>query len=445
MDEREVLKMKEHNERSRGKRRMTDVRAASSIITTIILSAVLLIILIVASFAATNVLDIQMASTEFEQAKTNMLLLDDVVQDVSLRPGSGGYVQFNQRSGGIGISQQNENVLLTAYALETSVTLNPSGAGTYSEWEVSNRMVDRWNLTNDRDDGTFIFTGTTGTRELQKFDQTTPRPYEINNVTFEIWASSPDVSGNQIKVLLKTRNTEYVDPTVRTVKKDPGGNNPGLIQVVYATNPAFAGSRWTWTDINDLEIGCVASFISAGRTQVCKFDLIVDFTSSDAQATTILNGPYLSTSFVYSGGSRVSAAETTLRGTDSIKVDMTQGLGFARVAQDKGAKIKLDYDRIRIDSETLVDANTVMLQITLITLKLGAMGGSGTVNVKVQNNQTYSRPYILPGNVVTGYVQWTTDLVTRKVPFYSTKYQGNSDVVKTVIMFTTIFIQVSTA
>src|SRR3990170_104866 len=138
------------------KRRTT--RAVSTVITTIILSAVLLGILVVASFVAVNILDMQMASTEFEQAKTNMLLLNDIIQDVSLRRGSGGYVQFNQRTGGIGIASTTENINVRAVARQTAVVLKPNGIGTYSEWIVSNTMNPRYSLTSDEDPDTYIMT-----------------------------------------------------------------------------------------------------------------------------------------------------------------------------------------------------------------------------------------------------------------------------------------------
>lgn len=87
-------------------------RAVSSVITTIVISAALLIILVIAAFVSTNILSIQLASTEFEQAKTNMALLNDVIQDVSLRNGAGGYVQFNERTGGIGLNQTSNTITI---------------------------------------------------------------------------------------------------------------------------------------------------------------------------------------------------------------------------------------------------------------------------------------------------------------------------------------------
>lgn len=78
-------------------------RGISPVISMVIITATLLVILVIASFFATNLLEIQMQNSEFEQAKTAMLLLDKIIMDVSLRPGAASSVQFNQRSGGIGV------------------------------------------------------------------------------------------------------------------------------------------------------------------------------------------------------------------------------------------------------------------------------------------------------------------------------------------------------
>ncbi|MEM2149977.1 MAG: hypothetical protein QXG68_00440 [Candidatus Bathyarchaeia archaeon] len=88
-----------------------DEKAVSPVISTVIITATLLIILVVASFIATNMLEIHMQNSEFEQAKTAMLLLNKVIADVSLRPGAASSVQFNQRSGGIGL-YKSENITI---------------------------------------------------------------------------------------------------------------------------------------------------------------------------------------------------------------------------------------------------------------------------------------------------------------------------------------------
>jgi len=84
--------------------------AVSPVISTVIISSVLLIILVIAAFISTNLLEIQISNAEFEQAKTNILLLNKVIQDVALRPGAASSIQFNQRGGGIGIYRSAEKI-----------------------------------------------------------------------------------------------------------------------------------------------------------------------------------------------------------------------------------------------------------------------------------------------------------------------------------------------
>jgi len=129
-------------------------RAVSSVITTIIITGVLLTILVIASFVATNILSVQMASTEFEQAKTNMGLLNDIIQDVALRKGAGGYVQFNERTGGVGINETTDKITiningdtLTTLTWTNLVTLNYRAGTQVSGAETNITGTSRLNVT----------------------------------------------------------------------------------------------------------------------------------------------------------------------------------------------------------------------------------------------------------------------------------------------------------
>ncbi|MEM1556954.1 MAG: hypothetical protein QXS10_05845 [Candidatus Bathyarchaeia archaeon] len=105
-------------------------KGISSIISMVVITATLLIILIVASFFATNMLEIQVQNSEFEQAKTAMQLLDKTIMDVSLRRGAASSVQFNQRSGGIGLYEGNPLNIRIIDNLTSEIlwnaTVNPS-------------------------------------------------------------------------------------------------------------------------------------------------------------------------------------------------------------------------------------------------------------------------------------------------------------------------------
>ena len=273
--------MKQHNKRSHSHRIAANKRAFSSVISTIIFTSVLLIILVVATFVSLNILSNQMASTEFDQAKSNMLLLDTTVQDVSLRPGAGGYVQFNEREGGIGlINQTADSLSITAMAGQTT-----------------------------------------------------------NSTSFN-----------------------------------------GLVQ------------------------------------------------------------------FIYSGGSLASAAVnpstgyTSLRGDLSYAyVNLTQGLGFLRLEQNNGAKIKLDYDRVRVVSTGLIDSQTNLVQISFIHLIKGATSGSGTVNVQVQNIQTNTTTWQFPSGAISITAQHTTPQ-QNIIQNYSVNQTGAN---QTVVVFSEIQVRVS--
>ncbi len=124
------------------------VRGSSPAISAVIISGTMLIILGVASFVSMNLLELQLASTELEQAKSNMLLLDEVIHDVALRRGSGGYVQFNQRSGGVGVEVRDEALTILAgppggeeeiYSLSPLLTLVYRGGSSASGSEATLR------------------------------------------------------------------------------------------------------------------------------------------------------------------------------------------------------------------------------------------------------------------------------------------------------------------
>ncbi|MEM4425095.1 MAG: hypothetical protein QW335_03845 [Candidatus Nezhaarchaeales archaeon] len=78
-------------------------RGLSTVISTVIITATLLVILFIAFYFATDMLEIQVQNSEFEQAKTAMKILDKTIADVALRPGAASSIPFNQRSGGIGL------------------------------------------------------------------------------------------------------------------------------------------------------------------------------------------------------------------------------------------------------------------------------------------------------------------------------------------------------
>jgi hypothetical protein len=248
-------------------------KGLSSVITTIMLTGVLLGVLIVATFVATGILNAQIVSTGFEQAKSNMLLLDSTIQDVSLRPGAGGFVQFSDSNGGIGIYEDPGTLTITA----------SNGAATYSK---------------------------------------------------------------------------------------------------------------TFSDLYMLQ---------------------------------------------YSGGNLATSVSQTLKGVPDTNVSLNQGLGYLREQPDDGAKIKLDYNRARINPTGLINANTNLTQVSFIHLLKGNTGGSGPMNAMAQNKQTLTTTWQFTSTAPLSIT------VTYSSPTHTITgtYTDHSPPANSVVIFSEIQVEIS--
>ncbi len=178
-------------------------RAVSSVITTILLTSTLLIILLIASFVSTNILAAQMESTEFEQAKTNMGLLDNIIQDVSLRQGAGGYVQFNQRTGGIGLATDEAGTITLSIQGNQplnpeTLLLRPSADGSSSDWNLYGAAPNKWSATNDGSDATGVqVVGSMSSVQTVKVQEPT-QSGTINSITALVKAKTNATGGHEI-------------------------------------------------------------------------------------------------------------------------------------------------------------------------------------------------------------------------------------------------------
>lgn len=415
-----------HFQRNRSK------KAVSAVITTIILTGILLTILVVASFVSLNILAMQVSSTEFEQAKTNMLLLDDTVQDVSLRSGSGGYVQFNEQNGGIGITKATETVAITANPGKTYLSTKPITAGHYSQWTVIPPSADRAAALSDESDATYLSASTTNKVETQKLAAIIPRPSGINYIIINEKASATQPK-NEFQIVARINSVDYHSASIKAPN-----NNYNTFTQKYTINPA-TGLQWTWTDLSNLEVGCNLTFYSGGEVRVSEFWVTVDFTPPTS-TTTIHSGSLDLYELVYSAGSQTSSAPTVLRGVDFCTVSVTDEIGYLRVEQDQGAKIKLDYNRVRVANQTLVDPYTNMVQISFIKLVKGDWGGSGTIHLKIQNTKVDSTPHVIPSGNVTLGIQMGSSATT----LFFDKYANDPNVLSTVIIFSEVTVEAST-
>jgi len=88
--------------------------AVSPVVSTIVITAALLMILVVATALASSMLEVHLQNLEFEQAKTTMMALSKVIEEVSLRLGAASSLQFSQRRGGIGV-YEGEAITVRVY------------------------------------------------------------------------------------------------------------------------------------------------------------------------------------------------------------------------------------------------------------------------------------------------------------------------------------------
>lgn len=126
----------------------------SIVFSTVIVSSVILMIAIVTASVANNLLELQMQASEFENAKTGMRLLADLITDVGLRHGSGGSVRFNARAGGFNVENTKENLevkysidgnpdepLFNVPSLVTLSFRGGSAMSTYEDTLIGNRSL----------------------------------------------------------------------------------------------------------------------------------------------------------------------------------------------------------------------------------------------------------------------------------------------------------------
>lgn len=415
-------------------------RGISPVISTIIISGTLLVILVIASFVATNLLELQVANTEFEQAKTSMLLLDEVIQDVALRPGSGGYVQFNQRSGGINVIQSTETLRI----------LGPSTkivSSTLHRYPTKNKLGS-WNNPEGAyiPDEIYANSSSHGSQhEFYGFKFEIPESAEIVEVDVSIGAKI-DVhpqGGNKpdrIKLEISVNNgTSYISTSYTF--------DISLLEPIDITG----WHNWAITDFNSgnlmVRVTHVAKDSGDKKVDIVYLDyidIVVTYASEGPEQ--IYESPNLVTIF-YRGGSKVSGADALLRGNASLVVNMTGSLGYLRIETGNGVQIKLDYSRVGVTNYGVQVAGQRLTNVTVITfyrLVQGNMGGLETVNVKIQN-MFNTNPIVR---------EYNTNNVTIRIELGSNTYtntqtlklfSGDTNVQTTTVIVREIVIQVSTA
>lgn len=405
----------------------------SSVITTIIITGTLLIILVIASFVGTNLLELYMADTEFEQAKTNMILLDEIIQDVALRHGAGGYVQFNQRSGGLNILKSAEKLRIF---VTTMLNLRPNG-DFQTGWNSFGGRGPHYSLIKDQDDSTGIISSKTGDRDTFNIDDP-PQLAKVTRVTIYIRAmsSGSDAEPEKLAIVWRLSNVEVL-------------SNPFIISrtsyIVYSDtrtkNPA--GMDWSWTDVKNLQVGVIVNSLKSGKEKIRVSELWVEvdyvpepnseFLFYESQPLYVL---------AYRGGSRSSGTGITLKGDKYLIADGERSVSHLRVEVEEGLQIKLDYGRVRIaKTGTIIIGGETVNFVAIAFIRLERLeqeiGESGAINVKVHNAKiTFYNRTSLCGSVNV-IVQSSADPENYESRYFS------SPADKTVILLTEAVVYIS--
>ena len=88
----------------------------SVVLSAVILSSVLLVVTMIAFNFSISIMSAQAQNSEFEEMKNDLLLLADVVEDISLKPLAAGYVTFSSQSGSMSFLTNQSAISVDARA-----------------------------------------------------------------------------------------------------------------------------------------------------------------------------------------------------------------------------------------------------------------------------------------------------------------------------------------
>jgi hypothetical protein len=201
-------------------------------------------------------------------------------------------------------------------------------------------------------------------------------------------------------------------------------------------------TNWTCEILNNNNVWVSIKHLVKGKEDTLFLNYIaVEITYTSVVPELIYESTGL-ISIVYRGGSKVSGADATLRGDSCPVVNMEGSMSYLRIETGNGVQIKLDYNRVRIINYGVQVGGARLTNITVITfyqLVRGRMGGTETVNVKVQNMFNIN-PIIR---------EYNTNSLTLRIQLGSNSHElvlsSQDPKVTTTVILKVIHIQVSTA
>ncbi len=128
-------------------------QAVSPVISTLIISTSVLIVTGASGYLALNMLELQSQHTEFDQGRFNMQTLEELIEDTGVKPSSGSFIRFNERTGGLGYIIDNSRPIVLRVDDGTTTTNVPLTSAPMNVTYRAGRLVGTYNsVVKGKDD-----------------------------------------------------------------------------------------------------------------------------------------------------------------------------------------------------------------------------------------------------------------------------------------------------
>jgi hypothetical protein len=291
--------------------------------------------------------------------------------------------------GTLGVGQEKYTSM---YWHDSELTLRPDATGSKNENLHSGTSLPEstnWQQVDEvAEDGdtTYIWNGGGGvatTEDSYNMQNHTTEVGIINDVTVYFYGKKNSGAGAKGRPLIKTHSTEYTGGSLQDLP-NWGNNSYKRFSYTWDTNPN-TGSNWTWTEIDDLEIG-VQIYINSGGARVTQVYAIVDYdtfpvvttnaTTNLEEANVTLNG-WIEENNSKDVWVRFEYGLTTSYGTNtSNQSGLTEGDTFSAVIGGLTPGTLYHYRSYINDSD---DNNDTGADMTFTTKPEGPTGMAATV------------------------------------------------------------------
>jgi len=157
------------------------------------------------------------------------------------------------------------------FASPDTITLRPNSVGSYQAWGTFGSPPSHWQGTSDQSDTTGVqVTTSTSAKETENLADTS-QTGTINSVTAYIRARALNYSAAPERAVIIWKGVSEIKSSAIAIGRDT------FADYSDSRTTATDGSSWTWTKINNLEIGSSASTLGTNEViEVSEYWIVVD-------------------------------------------------------------------------------------------------------------------------------------------------------------------------